>query len=235
MPYLVFLHEGLGCVAMWKDFPEELCAVTGCPGLVYDRLGHGKSSPLSYKRSIRYMHESGLQELPLVLDALIPEMNYILIGHSDGGSISLIHGAEKTVRLQGIITEAAHVFVETETLAGVEDAVVAWENGQLDGLHKYHGNKTAEIFKAWSETWLAEWFRGWSIENLLPRLKVPLLVIQGNDDQYGSLGQVNAIVSKSSGEAWAEIVMNCGHTPHFDARQTIIDRMARFIYPITIK
>ncbi|WP_136809853.1 alpha/beta fold hydrolase [Desulfosediminicola flagellatus] len=232
-PYLVFLHEGLGSVALWKDFPASLCTATGHPGLVYDRLGHGKSSSLEHKRSIRYMHECALQELPLLLKMLIPEKDYILIGHSDGGSISLIYGAEHPARLKGIITEAAHVFVEQETLAGIHDAVAAWDKGQLAGLHKYHGSKTVTLFNAWAETWLAEWFRNWSIDELLPRLQVPLLVLQGADDQYGTKKQVNTIVSSASGEAWGEMVPNCGHTPHLEAQPFVLDRMAQFIRQIT--
>lgn len=230
--HLVFLHEGLGSVAMWKNFPAALCAATGHPGLVYDRLGHGKSSPMVHSRSVRYMHECALQELPLVLEMLIPEKDIILIGHSDGGSISLIYGAENPVRVKGIITEAAHVFVEQETLAGIHDAVAAWDEGKLSGLHKYHGSKTDSLFKAWAETWLAEWFRGWSIEELLPRLQTLILAIQGSDDNFGSVEQVNTIVSNSSGKAWAEIVPNCGHTPHFNAQPFILNRMAQFIYHV---
>ncbi len=208
-PVLVFLHEGLGCDAMLKDFPDLLCKATGFPGLVYDRQGYGKSSPLNHTRTIDYLHDYSLKELPELLNAAIPGRPFILIGHSDGGSISLIYGAQRPPLLKGIITEAAHVFVEPETIAGIIDAVEAWEKGLLTGLSKYHGDKTETIFKAWSVTWLADWFQGWNIEYLLPDIHAPLLVIQGADDQYASIEQVNSIVSKTSGKAQMEMVENC--------------------------
>ncbi len=228
-PYLVFLHEGLGCEKMWGGFPQRLCATSGCPGLVYDRLGYGKSSPLPHKRTIHYLHEYALRELPLLLQEVLPDTPFILIGHSDGGSISLIYGAERSPLLKGIITEAAHVFVEPGTIAGVRKADKAWEEGKLQGLLRYHGAKTEILFKAWSETWLATWFRWWNIEYLLPSIEVPLLVIQGRDDQYGSEKQVDAIVSQSGGFAHAEIIEQCAHTPHLEAEQDVLHLMCAHI------
>jgi len=228
-PYLVFLHEGLGCNAMWKKFPRLLCDRTSCPGLVYDRLGYGKSSPLRHTRTIHYLHDYALQELPQVIDALIPDRPFILIGHSDGGSISLIFGAEKPQHLKGIITEAAHVFVEKETLEGIRKAEERFEKGKLSGLFKYHGEKTQGIFKAWSGTWLGEGFRYWNIEYLLPSIEAPMLVIQGCDDQYATKDQVDAIVSKSAGKTGASMVEHCGHTPHQEMPELVLEIMANFI------
>ena len=133
-PYLIFLHEGLGCSAMWKDYPDQLCHKTKCPGLVYDRLGYGKSSPLNRTRTIHYMHYYALNELPRVIEDIIPNKPFILIGHSDGGSVSLIFGSEKPAFLKAIITEAAHVFVEPETLKGIEAADEAYDKGNLKSL-----------------------------------------------------------------------------------------------------
>ncbi len=231
-PHLVFLHEGLGCTAMWQGFPEKLCAATGCPGLVYDRLGYGKSSPLTHARSIHYLHEYALIELPKLLKTVIPHTPFILIGHSDGGSISLIYGAGRPALLKGIITEAAHVFVEPETIAGIKVADDAWEKGRLQGLSKYHGDKTETIFKAWSVTWLSSGFMSWNIEYLLPCITAPLLVIQGADDHYGTLAQVKAIAAQSSGDARQEIVENCGHAPHLEAQSVVLALMADFVAQI---
>ena len=228
-PTLVFLHEGLGCHAMWKDFPRQLCRKTGCPGLVYDRLGFGKSSLLSSTRTIHYLHDSALHELPYVLEQCIPKRPFVLIGHSDGGSISLIFGAEKPLFLKGIITEAAHVFVETITIAAIHRVVEAFKNGEMKGLSRYHGEKTEYIFWAWADTWLSDWFQFWNIENLLPAIQCPMLVIQGREDQYGTERQVEAIVSKSSGRARPVLLDNCGHSPHREMPDTVLDIMSGFV------
>ena len=233
LPYLVFLHEGLGCTAMWRDFPELLCRATGCPGLVYDRLGYGKSSALLQRRTIHYMHCSALQELPQLLHGVISETPYILIGHSDGGSISLIHGAEQPFFLRGIISEAAHVFVDQATIAGIKSAVAAWAQGKLKGLAQYHGEKTETVFKAWSETWLSEWFRHWNIEYLLPSIAVPMLVIHGNNDQYGLIDQAECITSHSAGHVQLEIIADCAHTPHAEVQPLAEKLMTDFIAQVT--
>lgn len=229
MPYLVFLHEGLGCTAMWSDFPQILCAGTGCPGLVYDRLGYGKSSACKYRRTINYLHASALIELPLLLAIIGPETPYILIGHSDGGSIALIHASERPPLLRGVVTEAAHVFVDQETITGIEAAVTAWSRGKLEGLRKYQGEKTETLFRAWSETWLSSWFGSWNIEYLLPSIDVPLLVLQGKNDQYGSMEQVERIVAHASTHARKEMIDDCGHIPHLEAQSVVAAHMTDFI------
>lgn len=234
-PYLVFLHEGLGCIDMWKDFPKLLCRNTGYRGLVYDRLGYGKSSPLYKPRTIHYLHEYALRELPEFLDKIIPDTPFILIGHSDGGTISLIFGAERSFFLRGIISEAAHVFVDCEAIAGIKKADAAWTEGKLKGLSKYHGDKTETIFKAWSETWLTTWFRHWNIEYLLPSIETPVLVLHGENDQYGSLDQARAIASKTSGVARLQVVENCAHIPHFEAQTVVLGFMSNFITQVSEK
>ena len=227
-PVLVYLHEALGCTAMWRDFPELLCRATGCAGLLYDRLGHGKSSPLHYDRTLHYLHDLALQELPLLLEKLIPQRAYILVGHSDGGSIALLFGAERPSLLQGIITEAAHVFVDEETITGVQAALQAWQQGKLAGLHSYHKENTATIFAAWHRTWLSSWFRSWNIEYALPSITAPVLALQGSNDQYGSLDQIRAITSGAS-HARSAIITGCAHIPHLEAQSTVVELMAGFI------
>jgi len=228
-PVLVFLHEGLGCVEMWKDFPEQLCRATGCQGLVYDRLGYGGSSPLILRRTVHYLHDYAFGELPAVLARLLPDTPYLLVGHSDGGSISLIHGAERPRYLKGIISEAAHVFVDAETIAGIEETTALWDAGKLTGLTKYHGEKTESIYKAWSETWLSGWFRPWDMQYVLASVEVPVLVIQGKADKYGTEAQVNAIVSQCAGDARAEMIPDCGHAPHHEAREKVVELMTEFV------
>jgi pimeloyl-ACP methyl ester carboxylesterase len=228
-PYLVFLHEGLGCQDMWKSFPRDLCRVTGCPGLIYDRLGFGRSSPSTSVRTIEYVHKSALNELPYVIEKLIPGRPFFLIGHSDGGSISLIYGAERPPLLQGIITEAAHVFVESITVAGIRSANEAFAKRELGGLYRYHREKTKRLFRDWADTWLSDWFQSWNIEYLLPSIRCPLLVIQGKEDQYGSEHQVYSIVSKSTGPARPVLVDCCGHTPHREKADMVLAIMSEFI------
>ncbi|MFO7839024.1 MAG: alpha/beta hydrolase [Desulfosalsimonadaceae bacterium] len=228
-PCLVFLHEGLGCTAMWKDFPELLCRRTRCPGVVYDRPGYGRSSPDTAFRTIHYMHHAAFNDLQLLIDKVIPGRPFVLAGHSDGASISLISAAEKPSRLKGVISEAAHVFVESETLKGIEKADAAFEEGQFQGLYKHHGEKTERVFKSWAETWLSRWFWHWNIEYLLPSIECPLLVIQGAEDSYGTRRQVEAIADQTSGSAESCLIPDCGHAPHAEQPEKTLEVMAAFI------
>ncbi len=228
-PYLIFLHEGLGCIEMWKDFPEQLCKKTKCPGLVYDRLGYGKSSSFDKNRSIHYVHEYAFYELPKVIEAVIPNRQYILVGHSDGASIGLIHGAARPVLLQGMILAAAHVLVEPETIKGIQVADRKYDQAGARGLTKYHGEKTHEVFKAWTETWLSEWFKHWNIEYLLPSILCPLLVVQGSEDEFGTEYQINTITAQTSGPAKSCILPKCGHAPHLEQPELLLGLMSEFI------
>ena len=232
-PWLIFLHEGLGCTAMWKDFPQRLCLATGCPGLLYDRLGYGKSDALQQTRRVDYLHRYAFDELPHVIAAILPAQAYIAIGHSDGGSIALLHATQRPPYLQAIATEAAHVFVEAVTLEGIRIADQAYAGGKLRGLHKYHGEKTEQIFKAWSATWLTPEFAGWNIEAELPQIACPALILQGVDDQYGTLKQVDTITAgiERGGNAPAQKHMldHCGHSPHQEQPQAVLALMRDFI------
>lgn len=228
-PVIVFLHEGLGCVAMWKHFPARLCKVTGCTGLVYDRIGYGRSAPTDQARSTDYLHQAADRELPNLIDAVIPDREYCLFGHSDGGSIALIHAATKPALLCGVISEAAHVSVEELALCGIRDAVTAFDNGELNGLYKYHGEKTGTVFSDWSDIWLSADFSDWNIENLLPFVDAPVLAIQGVDDQYGTELQVDAIVERCAGSNEKVMIENCAHSPHHEASDTVIAAAARWM------
>jgi len=227
-PTLVFLHEGLGSIGQWKNFPAQLCAATGSGGLVFDRQGYGKSSPLEKLRSIHYLHDYALQELPVVLEHCLAGRDYIVIGHSDGGTIALLHAAEKPARLRGVITEAAHVSVEPEALAGIDRADAAYRAGKLASLTRYHGDQTDALFRAWADTWRAPWFAGWNIEYALPAIDCPVLVMQGERDEYGTVDQVDRIVRQSPA-ARACLIADCGHVPHHEQRESVLDAMARFI------
>lgn len=227
-PALVFLHEGLGCTAMWKDFPVRLCQATGCPGLVYDRRGYGLSAPLAGGRSIHYLHEYALVELPQVLARLLPGRPHIVIGHSDGGSIALIYAAGKPAGLRGVLTEAAHVLVEAETLDGVRAARAAFEGGKLRGLAHYHGDKTVQIFEAWADTWLRPEFKHWNIGYLLAAIGCPVLALQGSEDQYATPAQLNAIAERAP-QGRQLLVPHCGHSPHQEKPDLLLRLMAEYI------
>lgn len=229
-PVLVFLHEGLGTVAQWQRFCEQLCRRTACPGLLYDRQGHGLSPPLNQPRSLHYLHRHALEELPQVLAHHIPQQPYLLIGHSDGGSIALIAGAERSPLLRGIITVAAHVFVEPGCVAAIEQVRTSYQEGGLRrALQRYHGDNTDTLFAAWADTWTSAWFRAWNIEYLLPAIEVPLLVLQGRADQYGTPAQVDSITSHSGGPATPLLLEDCGHAPHREFPELTLDLMSCFI------
>lgn len=228
-PVLVFLHEGLGCTAMWKDFPERLCRMTGCPGLSYDRLGFGLSAPATGERQIHYFHESALFELPKVLEALIPDREYILIGHSESGSIALLHASERPRLLKAAITEAAFVFVEDITVRSIRKTVSAYEAGKLSGLAKYHGEKIDAVFAAWAGIWLRKDFKAWNIEYALAAIERPFFVIQGIRDPYATEAQVDKILAGLPGEKALLFVEDCAHTPHLEQEDLVLGEMAGFI------
>jgi pimeloyl-ACP methyl ester carboxylesterase len=230
-PLLVFLHEGLGCIAMWKGFPERLCAATGCAGLVYDRRGYGLSSPQTAPRSIHYLHQYALEELPAVLRRVAPGREHIVIGHSDGGSIALIYAAGRPADLRGVVTAAAHVFVEEVTIDGIRVALGAHGAGRLRALARYHGEKADTVFSSWADTWLAPFFKHWNIEYLLPAIDCPLLAIQGAGDQYGSQAQLDAIERGVPG-ACQLVLAECGHSPHLEQPETTLNAMQAFITPL---
>lgn len=228
-PWLVFLHEGLGSMDKLHDFPDELCHITQCPGLLYDRQGHGQSDPASSPRTVHYLHHHALFELPQVLESLISTHAYFVIGHSDGGSIALLHAAEQAAGLLGVITEAAHVFVEVETLQGIDKADHAYQAGKLERLRQYHGDKTDALFYAWADTWRNPEFASWNMEYALPAITRPVLALQGADDAYGTSEQLDRITQGTHGHAESWLIPNCGHTPHREQSDQVLQRMADFI------
>lgn len=225
-PVLVFLHEGLGSTALWKDFPDAVAAATGSPALVYSRHGYGRSDPLQGPRAVDYMHREALEVLPQVLGALGITAP-VLVGHSDGASIALIHaGAGHAVR--GVAAMAPHVFVEELTVASIAEAAAAWQTTDLPRrLGRYHDH-VESAFRGWNHIWLHPDFRAWNIEPYLPRITCPVLVIQGEDDQYGTRAQVDAIVAQVPGGARVLMLPGCRHSPHVDCRDAVIGALAAF-------
>lgn len=226
---IVFLHEGLGSIKQWKDFPAQLCTATDSYGLVYDRSGYGESKGSLKDRQANYLHLAA-QELSTVIQKLIPtRYRLFLYGHSDGGSIALIYAAEHPNKPTGIITEAAHVFVEKETLAGVKAAQQPFKAGKFDGLKKFHGDRFEEVFLAWNNIWLHPSFHDWNITALLPKITCPQLIMQGKNDQYGTLQQIESIKSLTAGNTVIFTPDNCGHAPHKEKKQDVLTKTTDFI------
>ena len=228
-PTLVFLHEGLGCIEIWRDFPETLCESLGCSGLVYDRRGYGGSEKFEGPWQVDYLEMESLTYLPALLKECDAD-DAVLIGHSDGGTIALITAASQSNLVSGIITEAAHIFVEQITVKGIRSAVEAFETTSLkERFVRYHKEHTERIFYRWANRWLSPEFSNWNIQKDLSKITCPVLVLQGEDDAYGTPAQVEGIASQVSGPVRVKLIPDCGHTPHFQAKDTVLLEMTRFI------
>lgn len=231
-PLLVFLHEGLGSVSLWKDFPDTVCAALGCVGLVYSRPGYGRSTPRApdEKWGSDFMEQQACEVLPTLLQALqIPRThpNYWMFGHSDGGSIALIHAARFPENVQGLVVVAPHVMVEDVSVHSIEAARKAYVEGSLrSGLAKHHQDPDS-AFWGWNDVWLSPAFRTWSIEALLPAVTSPVLAIQGREDVYGSLAQIERIAELAP-QVELKVLGNCGHSPHRDQPQALLQHTLAF-------
>ena len=215
---------------MWKGFPAAVAAATGCGALVYSRAGYGGSDAVELPRPTRYMHDEAFGALPDVLDAT-GVRDAILVGHSDGGSIALLYaGSGRAERVRALVLEAPHVFVEDVSVASIAEAKRAYEAGDLRArLLRYHGENTDVAFWGWNDVWLSDAFRAWNIEEALPQVRAPALVLQGEDDAYGTLAQVDAILRQSGGRVERRILPACGHSPHRDRPEETLDAIVRFV------
>jgi pimeloyl-ACP methyl ester carboxylesterase len=224
-PALVFLHEGLGSVALWRDFPDRLAAATGRRALIYSRAGHGNSAVPDQPRTPRFMHEEALDVLPAVLAEHGIERP-VLVGHSDGGSIALIHASEHDVA--GLILLAPHVFVEDVSVASITEARETFETTDLkERMSRYHRDPE-RTFRLWNDIWLAPEFRDWSIEDVLEQVTAPTLLIQGRNDQYGTLAQIDAIHGGVRGPV-TRAVLDCRHAPHLEAPDETLQAAVAFL------
>lgn len=231
-PTIVFLHDSLGCTQLWRAFPTKLAEATQCNVLVYDRLGYGKSFPMpNHERENDYMESEADLLNDLLNELTIKET--ILFGHSDGGTIALIAASKYPEKVKATICEAGHIFVEDVTVKGVKDAFEAYQTTDLPvRLQKYHGDKVEMMVKAWTEIWLSNRFRSWNIEYLLKNIEAPLLFIQGENDEYGTLDQVEKTISQVSGSAEKFIIPKVGHTPHKEIPEVVLEKSIEFINKI---
>lgn len=233
-PLVLFLHEGLGSVAQWKDFPVKLCEMLRLPGLLYDRCGYGRSSPMGNPHPGDYLLYEGKIILLAFLKKIKEKRKLLLVGHSDGGTIALVYASFYPKNTTLTITEAAHVFVEKITVKGILEAVKSYESGSLKkALQKYHGEKTDFIFHNWADTWTGGKMAEWNIECLLGNVRCPVLALQGMDDQYGSEDQVESIVKNTGGYAEGFLLPSCGHIPHFQSAELTINHIYNFLKLIT--
>jgi pimeloyl-ACP methyl ester carboxylesterase len=220
-PTIVMLHEGLGSISMWRDFPRQVAEATGHDVLVYSRQGYGRSSPLEGPRAVRFMHDEALVVLPEILDAL-DVRRPILLGHSDGGSIALIHAGGSGREVAGLVLLAPHVMVEDISVASIAAARVAYAQGDFRARLGRHHDNVDGAFRGWNEVWLRPEFRDWSIEQYLPRIKCPVLAIQGEEDEYGTMEQVDRI-GRAIPHARILKLARCGHSPHRDRAEDVLE------------
>jgi pimeloyl-ACP methyl ester carboxylesterase len=226
---MVFLHEGLGSVAMWKDFPHTLCATLGMRGLVYSRYGYGKSTPrpLEERWDPTFMHMEAQNVLPQLLAALKIDRPW-LFGHSDGASIALIYAATYPKAVPGLIAVAPHVFVETLSIESIEVARDLYvRSGLREKLAKYHADVDS-AFWGWNDVWLSNEFRDWNIADALPHIEAPTLAIQGEDDEYGTAAQVET-VARETQRGELVLIPDCKHSPHRDQPEIVIDAVRYFV------
>jgi len=229
-PLLVFLHEGLGSLQMWKDYPQALCDAAGARGFVYSREGYGRSTPraMQEKWPVDYMHKQAHDVLPALFAALRITERAWLFGHSDGGSIALLHAAAYPERVAGVIAVASHVMVEDESIASITAARTAYVTTNLKArLARYHDDPDS-AFWGWNDIWLNPAFRTWNIADQLPSIRCPVLAVQGEDDEYGTMAQIDCI---ARGMPHARLVKlaACGHSPHRDQPALLTAAVMQFL------
>jgi len=226
-PPIVMLHEGLGSVSHWKDFPDRVAAETGSGVFVYSRYGHGRSGVLDEPREISYMHH----EADVVFPALLQQAGIrrpVLLGHSDGASIAIIHAAHSLDSAAALILEAPHVFVEDLTVESIARATIAYQTTDLPRKLARHHDDADRTFWGWSNIWLDSRFRSWNIESCLDSIRCPVLVIQGEDDEYGTPEQVRSIQARIPA-AQVALFAQCKHAPHRDQPELTLRRIADFM------
>jgi pimeloyl-ACP methyl ester carboxylesterase len=228
-PTLVLLHEGLGCVGLWNDFPDRLAAATGTGVIVYSRAGYGKSSTVSLPRPLSYMHDEAQQTLPKVLDA-IGFQRGLLVGHSDGASIAAIYaGSHQDHRIGGLVLIAPHFFTEDSGIAAIAETAKAYETSDLrTRLTRWHAD-VDNTFKGWRNAWLDPRFRKWDITEFLAYIRVPVLIVQGEDDQYGTMKQIEAAEQECYCPVEVALLPGARHSPQRDAPEPTLKAISDFV------
>jgi pimeloyl-ACP methyl ester carboxylesterase len=234
-PTLVLLHEGLGCVALWRDFPEALAEATGCGAFAFSRFGYGGSDPVTLPRPMHYMHDEALEVLPRVF-AEAGIRRAVLIGHSDGGSVAAIHaGAVRDPRVAGVVLIAAHFFVEDINIAAIRAIKANYEQGDLrPRLARYHRDVDV-AFRGWNDAWLDPRFRAFDITGQVARIAVPVLALQGADDPYGTEAQLRVLERAATCPVETRLIAGARHAPHIEARQATLDAIVSFVRSVLME
>jgi pimeloyl-ACP methyl ester carboxylesterase len=233
-PVIVLLHQGLGALGLWRDFPKHVHEATGLRVLAYSRWGYGRSDPVkSFPRPARWMHE-GAEELAAVLAAL-GVARPVLLGHSDGATIALLHAAlGMAPPALGVMAMAPHVFLEREGIVSMAKARAAYEEGELrQKLARFHDDVDS-AFYGWNVTWLAPAMRGWNIEAELAGIECPVMLVQGVSDEYGTPAQLESIAARTGGRAEVALLENCGHSPHIDQRAQVLGALKRLLARVKV-
>jgi len=228
-PVILFLHEGLGCITMWRDFPDRLSNATGLSALVYSRFGYGKSDTIPLPRPVSFMHDEAE-----VLNALRSHFQIddcFVVGHSDGASIALINaGSNGCSGIRGLLLEAPHVFVEEYCLSRIAEVKEHYRTSDLRGkLRRHHGDNVDGAFLGWNDVWLNPQFRNWNIESYLSAITVPVLLLQGTADEYGTMAQIESVKRGVNGPVDVTLIDRCGHSPHREFPDETLAAMSSFI------
>ena len=229
-PTLIFLHEGLGGIGQWRDIPQTLGHISGFNILVFDRFGHGCSArlPPPYLRPLKYFQLEAQNTIPDLLDKFRIQ-TAILVGHSDGATIAVLASSLGDSRIHGVIAEAGHWFVESKTLSSVKNLLQHWPQSALrNRLRKYHRDNVDGMFFGWTNLWLNPLFSSFDIRPKLKAISCPVLAIQGFDDEYGSLDQLQAL-SRVSGHLDTYCLNSCGHHPHLEAKDNYLKYVEKFL------
>lgn len=230
-PVLLLLHEGLGCLTMWRDFPQRLAARTGCRVVAWSRAGYGRSDPGSAPRTLRYLHEEAEEALPAFLEA-VGLAHPVLVGHSDGATIALLHAAAFPGVAAGVVAMSPHEFVEGETLAGLQQAREAWLTTDWRSRLARHHRDVDRVFREWNDTWLDPGFASWNIVESLPAVRCPVLAVQGEEDGYATMRQIEVIGERVPGTRLAKLP-RCGHSPHLEQTGAVLEEIAAFLEDLT--
>ncbi len=232
-PFIVFLHEGLGSVSQWRQFPEKLCIECGLPGIVYDRYGYGQSEALQENRPIDFLQQEAKYALRELIEYFSPNKKVLLFGHSDGATISLLAAAYFSEKISGMILMAPHIWIEEISIQGILDAQADYNSGWLkQSLQKHHGNTIEKTATSWFELWLSKEGRQWSMKHLLEKINTPLLFIQGTLDNFGSKKQWEQIESKVQSPKSCLFIPSCGHHPHLEKPKIVLQASSSFISKI---